>query len=161
MRKLFSATNKKYFASELVSYVTAAAAASSSAAIADLLTSSDLAITLISTICGTAGFLVGGLGTYAILNTGEYKSGRRNFPLDMKSMLISDIRGIWATYIIRIPFQYFMQKFGVAPAIAAPIAQVVSGQVGTVVRVYSNYKKKIFGSHSQDVGSTSSPYDKT
>jgi hypothetical protein len=66
-------------------------------------------------------------------------------------MFISDLRGIWATYIIRIPFQYFMQKFGVVPAVAAPIAQVVSGQVGTVVRVYSNYKKKIFGSHSRNV----------
>lgn len=143
---LFSATNKKYFASELVSYITAAAAASGSAAMADWFTNSDMAITLISTICGTAGFLVGGLGTYAILNIAEYRSGRRKFPPDMKSMFISDIRGIWATYIIRIPFQYFMQRFGVVPAIAAPIAQVVSGQVGTVIRVYSNYKKKIFGS---------------
>jgi len=148
---LFSATNKKYFVSELVSYVAAAAAASGSAAIADWFTNSDLAITLISTICGTAGFLIGGLGTYAILNIAEYKSGRRNFSLDMKSMFISDIHGIWVTYIIRIPFQYFMQKFGVLPAVAAPIAQVIAGQVGTVVRIYNNYKKKIFGSHSQNV----------
>jgi hypothetical protein len=145
LSRLFSATNKKYFASELVSYVTAAAASSASAAIADWFTNSDLAITIISTICGTAGFLIGGLGTYAILNIAEYKSGRRNFSPDMKSMFISDISGIWVTYIIRIPFQYFMQKFGVVPAIAAPIAQVVSGQAGTAVRVYSNYKKKIFG----------------
>jgi hypothetical protein len=63
----------------------------------------------------------------------------------MKSMFISDIHGIWVTYIIRIPLQYVMQKFGVAPALAAPIAQVFSGQIGTVVRIYSNYKKKIFG----------------
>jgi len=148
--RLFSVTNKKYFASELVSYVAAAAMASISAAIADLFTNSDLVITIISTIIGSIGFFAGGMGTYAILNIGEYKSGRRNFPLDMKSMATSNIHGIWVTYIIRIPFQYFMQKFGVIPAIAAPIAQVVSGQVGTVVRVYSNYKKKIFGADAQN-----------
>jgi hypothetical protein len=148
--RLSSGTNKKYFASELVSYVAAAAMASASAAIADLFTNSDLTITLISTICGSVGFFVGGMGSYAILHLAEYKNGKRNFPLDMKSMFISDIRGIWVTYIIRIPFQYLMQKFGVVPAIAAPIAQVVSGQVGTIVRVYSNYRKKIFGIDTQN-----------
>jgi hypothetical protein len=96
------------------------------------------------------GFLAGGMGTYAILNIAEYKSGRRNFPLDMKSMFISNIHGIWVTYLFRIPLQYILQKLGVVPAVAAPIAQVVAGQVGTAVRVYSNYKKKIFGSHSQN-----------
>jgi hypothetical protein len=85
------------------------------------------------------------MGSYAILHFGEYKNGKRKFPVDMKSMFISDVHGIWVTYIIRIPLQYFMQKFGVVPALAAPIAQVFSGQFGTVVRIYSNYKKKIFG----------------
>ncbi len=148
---LFSGTNKKYFASELVSYITAAAMASASAAITDLFTNSDLIITLVSTIGGTAGFIVGGLGCYAILNIGEYKTGKRNFTLDMKSMFISNIHGIWVTYIIRIPFQYILQKIGVTPAVAAPVAQVVCGQVGSVVRIYSNYKKKIFGAGSRDV----------
>ncbi|MGA2914608.1 MAG: hypothetical protein ABSE89_01110 [Sedimentisphaerales bacterium] len=145
---LFSATNKKYFASEIVSYIAAAAAASGSAAIADLLSDSDFIITIISTIIGTIGFIISGLGTYAILNIVEYKKGSRDFVLDMKSMFISDIQGIWAAYLLRIPLQYFMQKFGVLPVVAAPIAQVISGQVGTIVRVYSNYKKKIFGSHN-------------
>jgi hypothetical protein len=147
--ELFSATNKKYFASELVSYIAAAAAASASAAIADLFTNSDLIITVASTIVGSVGFLVGGMGTYAILNIAEYKSGRRNFPLDMKSMFISNIHGIWVTYLFRIPFQYFLQKIGITPAVAAPIAQVVSGQIGTIIRVYSNYRKKIFGVDTQ------------
>jgi hypothetical protein len=148
--RLFSGTNKKYFASELVSYVAAAAMASASAAIADLFTNSDLTIIIISTIGGSAGFFVGGMGTYAILNAAEYKSGRRNFPLDMKSMFISNIQGIWATYLFRIPFQYLLQKFGITPSVAAPIAQVVAGQVGTAVRVYSNYRKKIFGIDAQN-----------
>ena len=143
--KLFSGTNKKYYASELISYATAAGAASLTAYIADILTNSNLLITIISTVGGTMGFLAGGLGSYAILHFGEYKNGKRSFPLDMKSMFISDVHGIWVTYLIRIPLQYFMQKFGVAPALAAPIAQIFSGQIGTVVRVYSNYKKKIFG----------------
>jgi hypothetical protein len=68
----------------------------------------------------------------------------------MKSMFISNIHGIWATYLVRIPLQYFLQKSGIAPAAAAPIAQVIAGQIGTIVRVYSNYKKKIFGIRSQD-----------
>jgi hypothetical protein len=142
---LFSAVNKKYFASEIVSYIAAAAAASASAAATDLFTDSDIVITIVSTIVGSIGFLAGGMGTYAILNIAEYKSRNRNFPSDMKSMFISNIHGIWVTYLFRIPLQYFMQKFGVVPALAAPIAQVISGQFGTVVRVYSNYKKKIFG----------------
>lgn len=147
---LFSGTNKKYLACELISYVAAAATASASAAIANLFTNSDLAITIISTIIGSAGFFIGGMGTYAILNIAEYKSGRRNFPFDMKSMFISNIHGIWATYLFRIPFQYFLQRFGIAPVAAAPVAQVVSGQVGTIIRVYSNYRKKIFGADSQN-----------
>lgn len=145
---LFSAANKKYFASEIISYIAAAAAASISAAATDLFTNSDFVITIISTIVGSIGFLVGGMGTYAILNIAEYKSRNRNFRSDMKSMFASNIHGIWATYLFRIPFQYIMQKFGVIPAAAAPIAQVVAGQVGTAVRIYSNYKKKIFGSHN-------------
>ena len=146
--RLFSATNKKYFASEIVSYIAAAAAASASAAITDLFTNSDFVITIISTIIGSIGFLAGGMGTYAILNIAEYRSTNRNFQSDMKSMFISNIHGIWVTYLFRIPFQYIMQKLGVLPAAAAPIAQVVAGQIGTAVRVYSNYKKKIFGSQN-------------
>jgi hypothetical protein len=144
---LFSAANKKYFASEIISYIAAAAAASASAAATDLFTDSDIVITIISTIVGSVGFLAGGMGTYAILNIAEYKNQNRNFRSDMKSMFASNIHGIWATYLFRIPFQYIMQKFGVLPAVAAPIAQVVAGQVGTAVRVYSNYKKKIFGNY--------------
>jgi hypothetical protein len=68
----------------------------------------------------------------------------------MKSMFISNIQGIWATYLFRIPFQYLLQKFGITPSVAAPIAQVVAGQVGTAVRVYSNYRKKIFGIDAQN-----------
>jgi hypothetical protein len=147
---LFSATNKKYFASEIVSYVAAAAAASASAAIADSITDSNMAITIISTICGSIGFFGGGMGTYAALNTAEYKKGKRNFSSDMKSMFLSNTYGIWATYMFRIPFQYLLQKFAVAPAVAAPIAQIVAGQAGTVVRLYSNYKRKIFSINSQD-----------
>jgi hypothetical protein len=143
--KFFSKTNKKYYASELISYATAAGASSLTAYITDIFTNSNLLITIISTIGGTIGFIAGGLGSYAILHFSEYKNGKRKFPVDMKSMLISNVHGIWVTYIIRIPLQYFMQKFGVVPALAAPIAQVISGQFGTVVRVYSNYKKKIFG----------------
>jgi hypothetical protein len=144
---LFSATNKKYFASEIVSYVAAAAAASASAAATDLFTNSDFVITIISTIIGSIGFSIGGLGTYAILNIAEYKNRNRNFQSDMKSMFSSNVHGIWTTYLFRIPFQYIMQKFGLLPAVAAPIAQVVAGQIGTIVRVYSNYKKKIFGNY--------------
>ncbi|MGB8227189.1 MAG: hypothetical protein WCE45_10065 [Sedimentisphaerales bacterium] len=145
---LFSAANKKYFASEIVSYIAAAAAASASAAATDLFTNSDFVITIISTIVGSIGFLVGGMGTYAILNISEYKNLNRNFQSDMKSMFVSNIHGIWVTYLFRIPFQYLLQKFGVLPAVAAPIAQVIAGQTGTAVRVYSNYKKKIFGHHN-------------
>ncbi len=145
---LFSPKNKKYFASEIVSYIAAAAAASASAAITDLFTDSDFVITIISTIVGSIGFLAGGMGTYAILNIAEYKSKNRNFQSDMKAMFVSNIHGIWVTYLFRIPFQYIMQKFGVLPAAAAPIAQVVAGQIGTAVRVYSNYKKKIFGNQN-------------
>ena len=143
--KLFSAINKRYFASELISYVFAAAMASLTAVITDAFTDSDLIISVVSTLGGSVGFLAGGMGSYAILSIAEYKSRKRNFPLDMKSMFISNIHGIWVTYLFRIPLQYFMQKFGVVPAVAAPIAQVVAGQIGTIARVYSNYKKKIFG----------------
>ena len=145
MPKLFSNINKKYFVSEIVSYIAAAAAASGSAAITDYVSDSDLIITIISTIAGTLGFFIAGLGTYALLNISEYKKRNRNFQSDMKSMFVSGIHGIWVTYLIRIPFQYIMQKLGVLPAAAAPIAQVVAGQAGTIVRIYSNYKKKIFG----------------
>jgi hypothetical protein len=148
--RIFSATNKKYFASELISYVFAMAMASLTAVITDRFTDSDLIISIVSTLGGSVGFFAGGMGSYAILNIAEYKSCKRDFPFDMKSMFISNIHGIWVTYLFRIPLQYFMQKFGVAPAVAAPIAQVIAGQVGTVARVYSNYKKKIFGTDTQE-----------
>jgi hypothetical protein len=146
--KLFSATNKRYFASEIISYVFAAAMASLTAVITDAFTDSDLIISVVSTLGGSVGFLAGGMGSYAILNIAEYKSRKRKFSSDMKSMFVSNIHGIWVTYLFRIPLQYFMQKFGVTPAIAAPIAQVIAGQIGTVARVYSNYKKKIFGKNA-------------
>jgi hypothetical protein len=148
--KLFSAINKRYFASEIVSYVLAAAMASLTAVITDSFTDSDIIISVVSTLGGSVGFFAGGMGSYAILNIAEYKSHNRSFSFDMKAMFISDIHGVWVTYIFRIPLQYIMQKFGVAPAIAAPIAQIAAGQVGTVARVYSNYKKKIFGADAQN-----------
>jgi hypothetical protein len=146
--KLFSAVNKRYFASELISYVFAAAMASLTAVITDGFSDSDLIISVVSTLGGSVGFLAGGMGSYAILNIAEYKSRKRNFPSDMKSMFVSNIHGIWVTYLFRIPLQYFMQKFGLAPAVAAPIAQIIAGQIGTATRVYSNYKKKIFGKNA-------------
>ena len=148
--RLFSATNRKYFASEIVSYITAAAAASFTAVMASDFTNSDMLISVISTLGGSIGFFIGGMGCYAILNIAQYRKGGRNFAADMKSMFISNIHGIWVTYLLRIPMQYFMQKFGIAPAVAAPIAQVVAGQAGTVARIYSNYKKKIFGTDIEE-----------
>lgn len=143
--RIFSATNKRYFTSELISYIFATVMASLTAVITDRFTDSDLIISVVSTLGGSMGFFIGGMGSYAILNIAEYKSRKRSFPLDMKSMFISNIHGIWVTYLFRIPLQYFMQKFGIVPAVAAPIAQVIAGQIGTVARVYSNYKKRIFG----------------
>lgn len=119
-------------------------AAWASALITDRHTDSDFIITLVSTLGGTAGFLSMSLGLYLLLHVKEYAKGERNCRQDTSSILKSYFDGLIATYAFRIPFQFLLQKLGVAPTIAAPVAQVVSGQIGNVVRIYRNYQRNIF-----------------
>ncbi len=119
-------------------------AAWASALITDRHTDSDLLITLVSTLGGTAGFLSMALGLYLLLHLKEYANGNRNCKQDTSSIMKSYFDGLIATYAFRIPFQFLLQKLGVAPTVAAPVAQVVSGQIGNVVRIYRNYQRNIF-----------------
>jgi purine-cytosine permease-like protein len=150
IKKIFAAGNWKYYSSELVAYVAAIICSTLSAVLADIYSSSDVFISSVSALGGTVGFLVGALTTYCLLHLSDYYANRRNFKKDIRIITKSHLRGIFATYLFRIPFQFMLQKFGMAPAVAAPIAQVVAGQIGSAVRIYSNYKKKLFGTASVD-----------
>jgi hypothetical protein len=81
---------------------------------------------------------------YSILHIHQYKTKERNFKRDLKIITFSNIHGIWAMYAFRIPFQYILLHAGVSAAISAVIAQAASGLIATGVRMYLNYKNKIF-----------------
>ena len=145
IRKIFSRTNTKYYSSEIIASLLALVLSVTAAVLMDKVTDSDAAISVVSALGGTLGFLAGTSGIYALLHIWQYRRRERNFPRDMKSIFTANIRGIFAMYAFRIPCQYILQKLGLTPALSAIIAQGLSGLIATAVRVHHNYKKKIFG----------------
>lgn len=145
IRKIFSRTNTKYYSSEIIASLLALVLSVAAAVLMDKVTDSDAAISVVSALGGTLGFLAGTLGIYALLHIRQYRRRERIFPRDMKSIFTANIRGIFAMYAFRIPCQYILQKLGLTPALSAIIAQGLSGLIATAIRVHHNYKKKIFG----------------
>ena len=147
-RKIFSRTNIKYYSSEIIASLLALVLSVAAAVLMDKVTDSDAAISVVSALGGTLGFLAGTSGIYALLHISQYRRRERNFSRDMKSIFTANIRGIFTMYVFRIPCQYILQKLGLTPALSAIIAQGLSGLIATAVRVHHNYKKKIFGDFS-------------
>ena len=143
--RIFSRTNIKYYSSEILASLLALVLSVASAVLMDKLTDSDAAISIVSALGGTLGFLAGTTGIYALLHIRQYRTGQRRLSHDMKSIFTANIRGIFAMYLFRIPCQYILQKLGLTPALAAVIAQGLSGLIATAVRIHHNYKKNIFG----------------
>lgn len=144
-RKIFSRTNIKYYSSEIIASLLALVLSVAAAVMMDKVTDSDAAISIVSAIGGTLGFLTGTSGIYALLHIRQYRRRERNLLRDMKSIFTANIRGILAMYAFRIPCQYILQKLGLTPAVSAIIAQGLSGLIATAVRVHHNYRKNIFG----------------
>ena len=142
--KISSKQSWKYYLSEIAASLVALLTSTVSAVITDKLTDYDIVISVVSAVGGTAGFVAGSLLFYAILHIPEYKAKKRNLFYDMKSIARSNLHGIIAMYAFRIPFQYFLQKGGIAPAYAACVSQFLSGLIATAVRIYHNYKAKVF-----------------
>ena len=137
--------NIKYWISEGASIFTALAGSTLTAILMDKVCDYDSLISAVSALGGTVGFLSGTMGVYAGLHAGEYKRGEREFGKDMKDIFKSNIEGIVITYVMRFPIQYGLQKAGVYPGIAAPVAHVLGGIVGGAVRIIRNYQRNIFG----------------
>lgn len=144
LKKIFLKQNRKYYFSEIAASLIAVVCSTSSAVISDRLTEYDIVISAVSAVGGTAGFVIGSLSIFAILHIPEYKAKQRNLFYDMKSIAKANLHGILAMYAFRIPFQYFLQKIGITPGYAACISQFLSGLIATAVRIYHNYKAKIF-----------------
>lgn len=142
---IFSRSNRKYYYSEITAYICAIGASSISAHAAQDYTRSDLLITVFSALVGTAGFLIPAIGIYTLLNLGSYRRKERSVYEDISVISRSYFESLLASYAVRIPLQFFLQKAGLAPAASAPIAQTIAGQVGNIVRFYGNYKRKLYG----------------
>lgn len=142
--KIVSKQSWKYYFSEIAASFAALVTSTASAVITDRLTGYDIVISAVSAVGGTAGFVIGALLFFAMLHIPEYKSKKRNLVYDMKSIAKANLHGIVAMYAFRIPFQYFLQKCGITPAYAACISQFLSGLIATAVRIYHNYKAKVF-----------------
>ena len=139
-----SRTSLKYYASEILASLLALVGSASSAYLLDKVTHSDILISAVSAISGTAGFIVGLGLIYAILHIRHYRNGKRCFTSDMKAIFKANLHGIVAMYAVRIPFQFVLQRYWLSPPVAATIAQAFSGLVATAVRAYHNYKADIF-----------------
>lgn len=144
-KAIFSRTNVKYYSSEILASLLALVLSVASAVLMDRLTSSDAAISVVSAVGGTLGFFAGTMSIYALLHVRQYRRRQRRLSHDMRSIFSANARGILAMYAFRIPCQYILQKLGLAPALAAVIAQGLSGLIATAVRIHHNYKRKIFG----------------
>ena len=144
IKKIFAKQNRKYYFSEIAASFVALITSTASAVITDRFTDYDMVISVVSAVGGTAGFVIGALFIFAILHIPEYKAKKRNLVYDMKSIAKANLHGIIAMYAFRIPFQYFLQKKGITPAYAACISQFLSGLIATAVRIYHNYKAKVF-----------------
>ncbi len=142
--KIVSKQSWKYYFSEITASLVALVTSTASAVITDGLTGYDIVISVVSAVGGTAGFVISALAIFAILHIPEYKSKKRNLVYDMKSIAKANLHGIIAMYAFRIPFQYFLQKGGIAPAYAACVSQFISGLIATAVRIHHNYKAKVF-----------------
>ncbi|MBN2314725.1 MAG: hypothetical protein JXM79_12410 [Sedimentisphaerales bacterium] len=141
---LLSRTSLKYYASEILASLFALVGSAGSAYLLDKVTRSDILISAVSAVSGTAGFVVGLGLIYAILHIRHYRDGRRSFAADMKAIFKSNLHGVAAMYAVRIPFQFVLQRYWLSPPVAATIAQAFSGVVATAVRAYHNYKADIF-----------------
>ena len=115
------------------------------AMLSDRLFDSDVLISVVSAVGGTIGLLIGSGGTYALLHFRAYRCGSRHFLSDMVAMTRAALRGVIAMYALRIPCQFLLQRNGIAPPLAAVIAQALSGIVAGAVRCYHNYHAQIFG----------------
>lgn len=144
LKKIFSKQNGKYYFSEIAASLIAIVCSTASAVITDRLSDYDIVISVISAVGGTIGFVIGSLLIFAILHIPEYRAKKRSLLYDMKSIAKANLHGILAMYAFRIPFQYFLQKIGITPGYAACISQFLSGLIATAVRIYHNYKAKIF-----------------
>lgn len=150
LRKLFNKQNNKYYFTEMAASIVAYFTSSGAAVLSDKYFDSDFIISTISAIGGTSGFAVGFIIIYGVLNVRQYYRRNKTFTYDVKNILVAVMQGLVAMYIVRIPFQMILQKFGVAPAIAAPISQFVGGMVAMTVRAYHNHKAKIFAHSEQE-----------
>ena len=138
--------NIKYWISEGASIVIALTTSALTAYLADKVTDSNAIISGASAIAGTVGWISGTTGIYSLLHRKEYKSGERNFKQDVKSIFKSNLEGIATTYAVRIPLQYALQEyFKISPPLAASISHIAGGIGGTVIRVFRNYQRNIFG----------------
>ncbi len=157
LAKIFKTkSSRKYIYSELIAYASAMTATAVSANFTEQHTHSDLLISVVSAIIGSCGFLSAALVSYILLNIPEYIGAIRTPGYDVSVILRSYFKGLLATYAFRIPFQFFIQKIGMPPTAAAPFAQVISGQVGNIIRIYFNYRARIFGEYSDPHGQESS-----
>lgn len=135
----------------MAAYILAIIASSLTAVWADRFTDSDILISVVSTLGGTVGFLVPAIGLYFILNIPEYRRRRRSAAEDFRVINRSYFESLIATYAVRIPLQFILQKVSIEPGLAAPVAQTLAGQVGNVVRIYGNYKRRLFGHQPRPV----------
>ena len=137
--------NKMFvFIAQILASILAIAGSAGSAYLLDKATKSDVLISVASAVSGTAAFTVGLGLIYAVLHVRHYRSGQRSFAADMKSILRANLHGVAAMYVVRIPFQFVLQRYWLSPPIAATIAQAFSGLIATAVRAYHNYKAAIF-----------------
>ena len=144
-KRIFARTNVKYYSSEILASLLAVILSAACAVLMDKLTDSDAAISIVSALGGTAGFLAGTSGIYAILHIRQYRKGERNFLRDMRSIFYANIRGVVGVFVFIIAWPNIIQKIGVYPAVAAVISQCLSGLIATAVRIHHNYKKGVFG----------------
>jgi hypothetical protein len=142
---VFSRTSCKYYCSELIASLLALLLSVSAAVLTDRISDSDALISVVSALGGTAGFLGGIAGLYALLHIRAYRSRQRHFGSDIRAMTRATLHGVLAMYAFRIPCQFALQKVGVAPALAALVSQGLSGLVATAVRARHNYRANIFG----------------
>jgi hypothetical protein len=143
--------NWKYWTSEVASVGISLTASALAAHFSDKITDSNAVISGVSALAGTAGWIAGTTGIYTALHTPEYFSKKRSFKKDVSSICKSNLEGIATNYVVRIPLQFALQKYlDIDPAIAASISHITGGIGGTVVRLFRNYQRNIFGNKKYD-----------
>ena len=143
---MFSRTSWKYYGAETAASLLAAVLSVYAAVLIDRVSNSHVIISVISAIGGTTGFFLGLVGIYTLSHVRLYRNRERDFTSDLRTLSNATFRGVLAMYAFRIPCQIILQHLGVAPALAALIAQGLAGLLATTIRARYNYKSNIFGS---------------